>query len=276
MAGFQVVPTNTLPPVASHQLGQPQMAQPLGESSAMTAMKQAARGWPSTDWDYIYAPPPPYAWSDAQESPYEAPAPQSASISTDGFLRLADGTDTLETLAGYPQDVLPHPQAMQTSVPPLEQTPISMPEYTPQPIPDMQAGIPDSTDWDDRLRTLSALTGGSSANSQGINARIAQMNRNIAQIQANRIKPQAQRQTTHAGQSSSGRSYTVQPGMSMQPTNVPGQTQLNLVQNQLRFNDPEYQRLYALRDAQARQALQTRGIPYEEALAAARMGVLLR
>lgn len=235
-----------------------------GGSNSMNTLTQSTWGWPGTDPDNL----------DGSPSPYAVDSGQSSSISPEAYMRLANGQDTLETLAGYPQNVLPTQQAVQPTFQPTDHAAVAMPDYVPQNIPSVQAGITDPTDWSAKLGTLSALTGGLAAPSMP-QFDTSRMNSMVAQ--ANRIKPQpqAQRQTTPAGQSSAGRGYTAQPGMSMQPTNVPGQMQLNLVQNQLRFNDPEYQRLYALRDAQVRQALQTRGIPYEEAMAASRMGVPL-
>lgn len=204
-----------------------------------------------------------------QSTPVE---PQSASISPERFLGLANGTDTLETLSGFPQNALPQ-AAVAPSVQPTQYAVPATPDYVPQAIPDIQAGISDPTDWNTKLGTLSALTGGLAV------PMIPQFNAGGPQqtsAPASQAKSQSQR--AHGPQTratQAGQGYAVQPGMSMQPTNVPGQTQLNLVQNQLRFNDPEYQRLYALRDAQVRQALQARGLPYEEAMAATRMGVPL-
>lgn len=67
-------------------------------------------------------------------------------------------------------------------------------------------------------------------------------------------------------------SYTVAPSVTTSATGVPGQVQVNLNQRHLRFNDPEYQRLYALQEARAREVLAKQGISYEQALAHAVAG----
>lgn len=230
-------------------------------SNSMNTLNQSTWGWPGTDPDKL------------DVSPYALASVRSASISPERFLGLANGVDTLETLSGYPQNAL-LPTTVAPSIQPTQFALPVTPDILPQAIPDVQAGIFEPTDWNTKLGTLAALTGELAVptipqfNTGGRQQSSAPVTRTNAQSQNT--------QTPQTRVAPAGRSYTVQPGMSMQPTNVPGQTQLNLVQNQLRFNDPEYQRLYALRDAQARQALQARGIPYEEALAAARMGVPLR
>lgn len=69
-----------------------------------------------------------------------------------------------------------------------------------------------------------------------------------------------------------GSAYTVTPSVTTSVTGVPGQTQVNLNQGHLRINDPEYQRLYALQEARAREALAKQGVSYEQALAHAGAG----
>lgn len=255
------IPHSTQLANAVQQLaGHPQVPPTAGGSNSMNTLNQATWGWPGTDPDNLNV------------SPYALNGAQSASISPERFLGLANGTDTLETLSGFPQNVLPQ-ASVAPAVQPTQYTVPSTPDYAPQAIPDVQAGISDPTDWNAKLGTLSALTGGLAV------PMIPQFNSGGSQQSSAppaRAKVQSQRpQVTPPRATQAGQGYTVQPGMSMQPTNVPGQTQLNLIQNQLRFNDPEYQQLYALRDAQVRQALQSRGIPYEEAMAAVRMGVPL-
>lgn len=68
------------------------------------------------------------------------------------------------------------------------------------------------------------------------------------------------------------RPYTVAPTVSVQPT-ANGGTQFNLNQRTLQFaNDPDYQRLYQLRAAQARQQAIQAGMDYDRMLAVARAG----
>lgn len=240
--------------------GQMQIPPTAGGSNSMNTLNQSAWGWPGTDPDNL------------DVSPYALDGAQSASISPERFLGLANGTDTLETLSGFPQNTLPQ-ASVAPNIQPTQYTVPETPDYVPQAVPDVQAGISDPTDWNAKLGTLSALTGGLAVPmtpqpNMGSPRHVgAQATHAKGQSPRSRVAPT---RATPAGQG-----YAVQPGLSMQPTNVPGQAQLNLVQHQLRFNDPEYQRLYALRDAQVRQALQSRGLPYEEALAAARMGVPL-
>lgn len=89
---------------------------------------------------------------------------------------------------------------------------------------------------------------------------------------ANRTRPpQQQTQTVAVRQPTPRVTGTTQPSVSVGPRG-----EINLTQNHLQFADPDYQRLYALREAQARARLAQHGIPYEEALAAARMGVPLK
>lgn len=69
--------------------------------------------------------------------------------------------------------------------------------------------------------------------------------------------------------------YTLQPSISV--TSLPnGQQQINLNQHTLMSSDPEYQRLYALRQAQVRNALAGTGITPEQALAHAQAGTTWR
>ena len=88
---------------------------------------------------------------------------------------------------------------------------------------------------------------------------------------ANAVKPQAQ-QPNKAPSARSGMSYTLQPSVTTSATNVPGQVQVNLNQRQMRFADPEYQRLYALQEARAREALARQGVSYPTAMVHAKNG----
>lgn len=89
---------------------------------------------------------------------------------------------------------------------------------------------------------------------------------------ANRMRPPQQKTQPVAVRQPTPRvTGTMQPSVSVGPRG-----EINLTQNHLQFADPDYQRLYALREAQARARLAQHGIPYEEALAAARMGVPLK
>lgn len=89
---------------------------------------------------------------------------------------------------------------------------------------------------------------------------------------ANRMRPPQQKtQPVAVRQPTSRVTGTMQPSVSVGPRG-----EINLTQNHLQFADPDYQRLYTLREAQARARLAQHGIPYEEALAAARMGVPLK
>lgn len=71
--------------------------------------------------------------------------------------------------------------------------------------------------------------------------------------------------------------YTMQPTVSVQPYGNGG-TQFNLNKNTMMFDDPDYQRLYALRAQQAQQALANTNQPvtYDQALAHARAGTTWR
>lgn len=67
--------------------------------------------------------------------------------------------------------------------------------------------------------------------------------------------------------------YNVVPTVSMQPT-ANGGTQFNLNQRTLQYaGDPDYQRLYQLREAQARQRAAEAGMDYDRMLASATAGV---
>lgn len=88
---------------------------------------------------------------------------------------------------------------------------------------------------------------------------------------ANAIKPQAQ-PASRAPQRSSNMAYTMGPSVTTSATNIPGQVQVNLNQQHMRFADPEYQRLYALQEARAREALARQGVSYPTAMNHARSG----
>lgn len=67
--------------------------------------------------------------------------------------------------------------------------------------------------------------------------------------------------------------YNVVPTVSVQPT-ANGGTQFNLNQRTLQYaGDPDYQRLYQLREAQARQRAAQAGMDYDRMLASATTGV---
>ena len=88
---------------------------------------------------------------------------------------------------------------------------------------------------------------------------------------ANAIKPQAQ-PASRAPQRNGNMAYTMGPSVTTSATNIPGQVQVNLNQRQMRFADPEYQRLYALQEARAREALARQGVSYPTAMNHARSG----
>lgn len=88
---------------------------------------------------------------------------------------------------------------------------------------------------------------------------------------ANAIKPQAQ-PASRPTQRSSNMVYTMGPSVTTSATNIPGQVQVNLNQRQMRFADPEYQRLYALQEARAREALARQGVSYPTAMNHAKNG----
>lgn len=88
---------------------------------------------------------------------------------------------------------------------------------------------------------------------------------------ANAIKPQAQ-PASRPTQRSSNMAYTMGPSVTTSATNIPGQVQVNLNQQHMRFADPEYQRLYALQEARAREALARQGVSYPTAMNHARSG----
>ena len=88
---------------------------------------------------------------------------------------------------------------------------------------------------------------------------------------ANAIKPQAQ-PASRATQRSGNMAYTMGPSVTTSATNIPGQVQVNLNQRQMRFADPEYQRLYALQEARAREALARQGVSYPTAMNYAKNG----
>ena len=88
---------------------------------------------------------------------------------------------------------------------------------------------------------------------------------------ANAIKPQAQ-PASRAPQRNGNMAYTMGPSVTTSATNIPGQVQVNLNQQHMRFADPEYQRLYALQEARAREALARQGVSYPTAMNHARSG----
>lgn len=88
---------------------------------------------------------------------------------------------------------------------------------------------------------------------------------------ANAIKPQAQ-PASRAPQQNGNMAYTMGPSVTTSATNIPGQVQVNLNQQHMRFADPEYQRLYALQEARAREALARQGVSYPTAMNHARSG----
>ena len=88
---------------------------------------------------------------------------------------------------------------------------------------------------------------------------------------ANAIKPQAQ-PASRAPQRNGNMAYTMGPSVTTSATNIPGQVQVNLNQRQMRFADPEYQRLYALQEARAREALARQGVSYPTAMNYAKNG----
>lgn len=111
---------------------------------------------------------------------------------------------------------------------------------------------------------------------QGLgNIRVPSM-RNIDAI---RKQKQRQEATRRAVQQSipPQMGYTMQPTVSVQPYGNGG-TQFNLNKNTMMFDDPDYQRLYALRAQQAQQALANTNQPvtYDQALAHARAGTTWR
>lgn len=88
---------------------------------------------------------------------------------------------------------------------------------------------------------------------------------------ANAIKPQAQ-PASRAPQRNGNMAYTMGPSVTTSATNIPGQVQVNLNQQHMRFADPEYQRLYAMQEARAREALARQGVSYPTAMNHARSG----
>lgn len=88
---------------------------------------------------------------------------------------------------------------------------------------------------------------------------------------ANAIKPQAQL-ASRAPQRNGNMAYTMGPSVTTSATNIPGQVQANLNQQHMRFADPEYQRLYALQEARAREALARQGVSYPTAMNHAKNG----
>ncbi len=104
-----------------------------------------------------------------------------------------------------------------------------------------------------------------------IDALAARANISALAARANAVKPQAQpvRQPT---QPERNMTYTMGPSVTTSATNIPGQVQVNLNQRHMQFADPEYQRLYALREARAREALARQGVSYQTAMNHAKNG----